>query len=914
MDRTEYKWRVEYAKSSRAGCKTCWGNIDKDILRMANMVQSPMFDGMIPQWHHYSCFWAKYKVKSHADIGGFHNIRWDDQVTIKERISRGGWRPGCSGDYRKRKLAADEADSGPSAKIAKGQMSPEDKALKEQNDFMWQIRDNLALGKVTGPNVKVLLEENDQVLPKKGGARLYDRVVDCMAFGALLPCPECQGQLVVSAGTGYHCTGNLTAWTRCRYNSFTAEREDFTIPKSLQKKKYLKTFEFEAFNNGVRVFPSESGAPPVSGAAAGAAGSSSKKSSDNLTYLTGVKVALAGRLSQSAASLTKIINGLGGEVMSTVNPLVACVITNEAELRKMSNKMKDARRCDVHVVTEDFLDAVRRGGDAATMITESSISNWGADPKTRIAKDVTDAPGPSFKRVPTKSALVSDREEREYTMSVPKKMKMMLKGGGAVDPESGIASIAHVLKKKGKLYTATLGMVDIARGANSYYKLQLLESDSHNGYWIFRAWGRVGTTIGGNKLQSMGNNKKLAKKEFKTLYREKTGNKFGTKKFRKSPNKFFPLDIDYGDDEEKMAKMNEKAGTTTKLDPAIQQLVKMIFDINTLKKTLVEFEIDLEKMPLGKLSRKQIEDAYKVLTELQKLVEDKASQNLLLDASNRFYTLIPHNFGMKNIPLLDDLETIKTKAQMLDSLLEIEIAYSMLKADADSGDKDPLDAHYEQLKCCMEVVDHDSDEFKLIKEYTKNTHAATHSSYKLEVQEVFKLDRADEASRYKPFQQLHNRQLLWHGSRVSNYAGILSQGLRIAPPEAPVTGYMFGKGVYFADMVSKSANYCHAYGTNPLGLMLLCEVALGNMYELTGAKPITKLPKGMHSAKGLGKTGPDPSGNLVQPDGVVVPKGTGTRTGPSNTSLLYNEYIVYDTAQIRMKYLIKMNFKQSTPW
>eukprot|EP00961_Rhodomonas_salina_P285641 3860090-Rhodomonas_salina.1 len=33
------------------------------------------------------------------------------------------------------------------------------------------------------------------------------------------------------------------------------------------------------------------------------------------------------------------------------------------------------------------------------------------------------------------------------------------------------------------------------------------------------------------------------------------------------------------------------------------------------------------------------------------------------------------------------------------------------------------------------------------------------------------------------------------------------QGLRIAPPEAPVTGYMFGKGVYFADMVSKSANY-----------------------------------------------------------------------------------------------------------
>ena len=55
------------------------------------------------------------------------------------------------------------------------------------------------------------------------------------------------------------------------------------------------------------------------------------------------------------------------------------------------------------------------------------------------------------------------------------------------------------------------------------------------------------------------------------------------------------------------------------------------------------------------------------------------------------------------------------------------------------------------------------------------------------------------------------------------------QGLRIAPPEAPVTGYMFGKGIYFADMVTKSANYCCTSRSNNTGLLLLCEVALGNM-------------------------------------------------------------------------------------
>ena len=48
------------------------------------------------------------------------------------------------------------------------------------------------------------------------------------------------------------------------------------------------------------------------------------------------------------------------------------------------------------------------------------------------------------------------------------------------------------------------------------------------------------------------------------------------------------------------------------------------------------------------------------------------------------------------------------------------------------------------------------------------------------------MNRQGEGDRFEPFKELHNRRLLWHGSRTTNYAGILSQGLRIAPPEAPV--------------------------------------------------------------------------------------------------------------------------------
>jgi poly [ADP-ribose] polymerase len=74
---------------------------------------------------------------------------------------------------------------------------------------------------------------------------------------------------------------------------------------------------------------------------------------------------------------------------------------------------------------------------------------------------------------------------------------------------------------------------------------------------------------------------------------------------------------------------------------------------------------------------------------------------------------------------------------MLDSLLEIEIAYTMLKTKSD-GDKSvhPLDAHYAKLNTHIEVLDKDTDEFQLLKQYVSNTHAVTHTHYDLEIEEV----------------------------------------------------------------------------------------------------------------------------------------------------------------------------------
>lgn len=67
------------------------------------------------------------------------------------------------------------------------------------------------------------------------------------------------------------------------------------------------------------------------------------------------------------------------------------------------------------------------------------------------------------------------------------KLKLKLKGGGVVDPDSGLEDKAHVLKTKDCLYSVVLGIVDIQGGRNSYYKLQVLEHDNGNKYVCFIA-------------------------------------------------------------------------------------------------------------------------------------------------------------------------------------------------------------------------------------------------------------------------------------------------------------------------------------------------------------------------------------------------------------------------------------------
>ena len=235
-------------------------------------------------------------------------------------------------------------------------------------------------------------------------------------------------------------------------------------------------------------------------------------------------------------------------------------------------------------------------------------------------------------------------------------------------------------------------------------------------------------------------------------------------------------------------------------------------------------------MQQGKLKKDTIKREYVVLTQNSDVLDNKTKGDLT-DFSSKFFTIIPHDFGFKHMYqfVINTKEKLKAKLEMVQSLGDIEIASRLLEQTADTN-KSEVDSNYEKLHCRIINLDKNSEDYKLIEDYVSTTHAATHNTYTLSIEDAFKIDREGETERYR--KDIGGEMLLWHGSRLTNFAGILSQGLRIAPPEAPVNGYMFGKGLYFADMVSKSANYCSAFSSDNIGLLLLCKVAIGKTRDL----------------------------------------------------------------------------------
>lgn len=249
-------------------------------------------------------------------------------------------------------------------------------------------------------------------------------------------------------------------------------------------------------------------------------------------------------------------------------------------------------------------------------------------------------------------------------------------------------------------------------------------------------------------------------------------------RFIKRPGLYYNLEIEFGPSKQALDSM-----IPTKLSQPVYQLMQMLFDLKQMENMMVSSDLDLKQLPLGKIDGKQIKAAMTVLKGISRLISRNGTLAKLREASNKFYTLIPHGFGINRPTVIDSIQTVNEKNELLESLLNVELIYEFL--DGKSDKCDPLDGCYLKLRAGIESVDKLSTEFMTLANIVQNTHGATHNLYTLEILEMFKVRRESEDQRFQAYENLSNHQLLWHGSRLTNFVSILSSGLKIAPPEAP---------------------------------------------------------------------------------------------------------------------------------
>lgn len=69
---------------------------------------------------------------------------------------------------------------------------------------------------------------------------------------------------------------------------------------------------------------------------------------------------------------------MGGRVARNLHDKLAAIISTEEEVQNMDDRMEEAKKLGVQVVSEEFLDKAKTEG-AIAYIKNNSICDWGTD-------------------------------------------------------------------------------------------------------------------------------------------------------------------------------------------------------------------------------------------------------------------------------------------------------------------------------------------------------------------------------------------------------------------------------------------------------------------------------------------------------------------------------------------------------
>lgn len=480
------------------------------------------------------------------------------------------------------------------------------------------------------------------------------------------------------------------------------------------------------------------------------------------------------------------------------------------------------------------------------------------------------------------------------------------------------------------------------RDSNKFYHGAVVQSTTTNDWYAYFEWGRQGA--GSASFQFIAcSSKEEAQREYAKQMHSKndkrgqwiTHPRLG-KVLRPKPGKDCYLvrpqaTRSTGLPDAKTVVMAEEVKVTQKPKKGKKKVVSVDPQTMSLLRDIQVATTDYTRSSMADScipTKGAIEEARSILDEatmrigsVGNSVDDQLADSELRDLTNHLYGRIPKRKerGAPPASWLLTQDNILVWRQDLDAF-ESALASQELEVEID---EDP----YGGMPIEMEWVDPKTEVGKFIHEWMPPARGRHHYG-PLKIRNVWAVKRGPDATRFeKKLEEVAKARpkidaadrakfqpkkrpdvdhktalkyartqtcMLFHGTRSVNVSGILRTSFRL-PNQLKgvvITGAMFGPGVYYASMWTKSAGYTSVGSSYYAGggggirgrgaFMFINDVILGKPHVAPDAHGYTSAPNGCHSV--YGKSGQTRSwGGTLQND----------------------EHIIYDVSQHNMRYLVE---------
>jgi poly [ADP-ribose] polymerase len=453
------------------------------------------------------------------------------------------------------------------------------------------------------------------------------------------------------------------------------------------------------------------------------------------------------------------------------------------------------------------------------------------------------------------------------------------------------------------LMKAVLQVTDLKTNRNKYYAIELHSSQTKS-ETLFRVFTHYGRTDdletnpeAGQKECRFFQSLLEARANYDSIYREKTSARKGYKEVALASTKIGSQKArgtsSGAVDAKTLQKIKSPGGPApavkaSSLAPAVQDLVRYIYDEATQALTSsVAAKITAHgiETPLGILTLGQIEKGETILMDLYQLFQKKKKDRSEMERlTGEFYTAIPHRIGRTRAAIetavIDSLAVFEQKQNIL------QLMKDMLQVNGEAGNvlfDARVDQEFEALQCQLDWLDPAGPKYRELADYVVKSQVKIKT---IQVRNIFSLKRQGEWDTFTT--GIGNQRMLFHGSRIQNWVGILSRGILL--PKIVVSlgvnrtdaGWL-GNGIYFGDAACTSVFYATP-GRKHTRLLAIARVAMGKVKDYTKITyGLTAPPPGFDSCHGVRRTPKAPS------------------------EFDDDEYVIYKNEQQRLEYLVEVS-------